>query len=164
MKFFKILFEIRDDEDYKAFKGFSVKKLGGGYFRKTSLDGKYIEYCDDWGMPHRTDGPAIIDKREGKQEWFIHDERHRIGKPAVMYDDGGEEWWVNGRLHRLDGPAVTHKGSYPKYEWWVEGKLHRIEGPAVVYSDDMLLQKDTEEYWVNGKKLTKKEFDKHFDV
>jgi len=40
--------------------------------------------------------------------------------------------------------------------WYDENnKLHRLDGPAVVNSDR------TEEYWINGTQLTKKNFDNY---
>jgi hypothetical protein len=40
--------------------------------------------------------------------------------------------------------------------WYDENnRLHRLDGPAVVNSDR------TEEYWINGTQLTKKNFDNY---
>jgi hypothetical protein len=51
---------------------------------------------------HRIDGPAIIGKRKG-----------------------GEEWWVNGKLHRWTGPAVIHANGMEEY--WLSNKRFGAE-------------------------------------
>lgn len=33
-------------------------------------------------------------------------EPHRIGSPAIEYDNGSKQWYEYGSLHRKDGPAV----------------------------------------------------------
>lgn len=58
----------------------------------------YITYTKD-GEYHRTDGPAIINKRTGRVEWFLHGKRHRIDGPAIETIPFGyyKEYWVHGR-------------------------------------------------------------------
>jgi hypothetical protein len=53
-----------------------------------------IEYQNEQGYCHRTDGPAI--------EW----------------NNGSKEWFINGNLHREDGPAIewnNKKNTYCLY-------------------------------------------------
>lgn len=90
------------------------------------------------GKIHREDGPAS--EWLNTYEWWLADQLHRIGGPAVHDAWGYNEWWVYGKKHRLDGPAVELN----KYkEWWARGKLHRVDGPAIEHPD-------TKEWWQNG--------------
>ena len=85
--------------------------------------------CDDDGLLHCDDGPAISHPN-GHEEWWNHGKRHRIGGPAMYRffpppfhkpGDWHSEWWKNGKKHRLDGPAVE---SYTGEKvWFVEGNL-----------------------------------------
>jgi len=54
-----------------------------------------IEYQNEQGHPHRTDGPAI-EWNNGTKSWFINGERHREDGPAVEYSNGTKEWYLNG--------------------------------------------------------------------
>ncbi len=57
-----------------------------------------IEYQNEKGEYHRTDGPAV--------EW-----------------NNGDKWWIiNGKNHREDGPAVEMYSSYK--EWYLNDKLY----------------------------------------
>lgn len=69
----------------------------------------------------------------GKQEWWLNGELHRLDGPAVIWPDGGQEWWQYGKLHRTDGPAyITAAGDQGWYvhdrnitdqiEAWMETK------------------------------------------
>ena len=55
--------------------------------------------------------------------------------------------------HNPYGPAIMHKNGYKVY--YINNKLHRLDGAAVIYLDGC------EEYWINGKSLTKEEFEIH---
>lgn len=63
---------------------------------------------------------------------------HRVGSPALIYDDGREDWRREGGLHREDGPArIT--------------KVPNRRNPS---------REDTvKEWWVDNKRLSKKQFD-----
>jgi hypothetical protein len=50
-----------------------------------------IEYQNEQGKTHRTDGPAI-EWNNGDRSWWINGERHREDGPAVEFSDG-EKWW-----------------------------------------------------------------------
>lgn len=67
---------------------------------------------------HKVDGPALVDSC-GRQLWYWHGLRHRIGGPAVI-EANVEEWWVHGRQHRTDGPAI--ESMQFGHEWWVNGR------------------------------------------
>lgn len=48
---------------------------------------------------------------------------HRLGGPAIVWDDGSEEWIVNDELHRIDGPAeVTCTADGNRNSWWIKGQ------------------------------------------
>jgi hypothetical protein len=60
-----------------------------------------IEYYNEKGELHRTDGPAV--------EW----------------NDGCNSWWINGKLHREDGPAREWRDG--SKVWYINGMLRREE-------------------------------------
>ena len=81
------------------------------------------------GKVHRKNGPAMI-LANGREVWFIHGRRHRIGGPAS--ENGSNEfssWYVHECLHRVDGPAHDSPQEL-SWQWWLGGLLHRIEGAA----------------------------------
>lgn len=81
---------------------------------------------------------------------------HKIYGPAYIsniYDI--EIWYKHGLYHRNDGgPALRHKSTFL---WYQEDKLHRLDGPAVVSKGN------PKEYWINGQKLSPKEYKKEID-
>jgi hypothetical protein len=80
--------------------------------------------------------------------------RHRVEKPAIIYNNGTKEWWRNNKRHRLDGPALVYKADTTNYhiiqdnynEWWLDGKRHREDGPAIEYTNG------NKEWWLDGKR------------
>jgi hypothetical protein len=57
----------------------------------------------------------------GTKHWIkAEGQLHRHGGPAVEYNDGRKEWFVNGERHRLDGPAVEEPANGSK-KWFLEG-------------------------------------------
>lgn len=83
---------------------------------------------------------------------------HRTDGPAITLDSGDQHWIVNGKRHRTDGPAVItfeqtrllQSYNCIRYdEWYQNGKLHRLDGPAAVamYLDD---RRSHHTYWING--------------
>jgi hypothetical protein len=58
----------------------------------------------------------------------------------------------DGRLHCLDSPAIEWSTGLKM--WCVNGKLHRFNGPAIE-------RHEYREWYVDGKKLTKEQFDQH---
>lgn len=69
-------------------------------FGDSMMNGQYeIDGYVCWfqyGVVHREDGPAFID-RFGRKEWYANGNRHRIDGPAVEYGNGYNEWWVGGQ-------------------------------------------------------------------
>lgn len=63
-------------------------------------------------------------------------------------------YYLNGKCHREDGPAIEFPSGSKK--WFLNGKLHRINGPACEYCDQQG-NITHQEYWLNGKLITKKE-------
>jgi len=55
-----------------------------------------IQYKDDQGRLHRTDGPAVISKT-GVEHWYYFGKIHRTQGPAIIYSDGDEMWAFNGK-------------------------------------------------------------------
>jgi hypothetical protein len=42
---------------------------------------------------------------EGCLAYYRHDQLHRIGNPAVVWDDQERSYYQYGKYHRIDGPA-----------------------------------------------------------
>ena len=55
--------------------------------------------------------------------------------------------------HNPHGPAVLFKSGYKEY--WIEDRCHRLDGPAIIHSNGK------EFYCINGKSLSKQEFETH---
>ncbi len=130
-----------------------------------------IEWKDEYGIPHRDDGPATIEP-DGAQHWYQHGWLHRDDGPAVIEADGTQMWYQHGKLHRDDGPARIWSNGMQ--EWWLRGKLHRDGAPAVIttrgdqiwyqhgkrHRDNgpVLIRPDGTQYWYwHGKEVTKEE-------
>ena len=87
---------------------------------KIELDDR-IEYRNDKGLLHRSNGPAI-EYSNGSKEWYINGKFHREDGPAIEHFNGTKVWWLNGNCHREDGPAVEyHNGSK---EWFLNGECY----------------------------------------
>ena len=77
---------------------------------------------------------------------------HRLYGPAVVCKAYGlEMWFKDGVFHRDGGPCLTHKTT--QY-WALNGVLHCLSGPAV------LSPVRPKEFWINGQKLSPKEYKK----
>lgn len=61
---------------------------------------------------------VIIDN-EGTVKWFLNNELHRKGGPAIDCLNGSKFWYLNGLLHREDGPAMEF--STGNKAWWLNG-------------------------------------------
>ena len=83
----------------------------------------------------------------GRKEWWVNGQRHRIDGPAIEGADGSKEWWLNDKLHRTDGPAVELDGGYK--EWLLNGTCHRTDGPAIECTNG------SKGWFLNGKEYTK---------
>jgi hypothetical protein len=63
---------------------------------------------------------------------------HRLGAPAVEWDDGCWSYYKLGYLHREDGPASHNRAQFGTWKdrWAIEGAIHRDgDLPAVVKSN-----------------------------
>ncbi len=105
--------------------------------------GYIIEYRDNmqrkvWKQDHvlhRLGGPAVI-WENGTQEWYKNGKPHREGdRPAVVHADNTQYWYKNGKPHRGgDKPAVILPDGTRK--WCTHGMLHRDgDKPAVICSN-----------------------------
>jgi hypothetical protein len=73
--------------------------------------------------------PNEVVRQDGKKEWYVNGQLHRLDGPAIEFSSGSKQWFKNGQLHRLDGPAI--EWMYGTKEWYKEGRLHRLDGPAI---------------------------------
>jgi len=113
-------------------------------------EGKFLvkEYDEiPYNKLYRKVGPSLI-YHDGSKAWYKKGKPHRKDGPAYIGNNGDKEWWVNGKWHRTDGPAFD--GKYGDKEWYINGRLHRLDGPAVIRGEK-------NQWWVNGKRLNKKE-------
>ena len=78
-------------------------------------------------------------------------------QPKTITDSfGTKRWYLNGKRHREDGPAVIYSNG--DTIWYLNGKLHRTNGPAVEFFNNNNINPNIEQWWINGKEFTKKEF------
>lgn len=57
----------------------------------------------------------------GRREWSDeHGRSHRVGQPAVIYDNGLKIWKIYGTLHRLDGPAIESDKNHQYFAFGIE--------------------------------------------
>lgn len=156
--FIRLIAEARGDS---TFNGEQFEDLPGGGVKYTGA-GKIIYWKSKSGaIRHRLDGPAYVEIfRNGNriEEWWVDGKKHRIGKPAVINTrEKVVEYWENGKRHRVGGPAYISKSDGIRL-WYLYGQLHRTDGPAIENKFDS----SENDYYVNGDKLTKEEFEKHF--
>ena len=100
---------------------------------------------------------VIVDDDEGTTKWYnTKGHVHRVGGPAIDYDNGDKEWYKEwykeGILHREDGPACEYANGYKC--WYKEGNLHRVDGPAVEDANG------TKYWYLEDKKYTEAEYNK----
>ena len=57
----------------------------------------------------------------GNKWWYINDQRHREGGPAIESANGSKHWYINDRLHREDGPAIEWPNG--DKSWYINGKF-----------------------------------------
>lgn len=72
--------------------------------------------------------------------------------------DGGERvvyFNSNNKFHRIGGPAIIDGECEV---WYLHGKPHRVDGPAWINKKN-----GGADYWVNGRRIHKLDFEKHFD-
>lgn len=58
----------------------------------------------------------------GLLEYCRYGEPHRVGGPAVMWQDSDLFWYEYEKLHRLDGPAVIYNNNALSY--YIRGKKY----------------------------------------
>jgi hypothetical protein len=86
----------------------------------------------------------------GTKYWYLNDQLHREGGPAIESANGIKWWYINDKLHREGGPAIESANGI---KWWyLNGQRHREDGPAVEWASG-------DKYWyLNGEELTEAEF------
>lgn len=85
--------------------------------------------------------------RDTHTVWYNRNRQpHRIGGPAIEYNNGDRVWYQNGAFHRTDGPAVEYNNG--DQEWWLHGIRHREDGPAIINASTKHYQ-----WFLNGTKF-----------
>lgn len=92
----------------------------------------------------------ITDKIGNK---YLYDNEGRLHSsddmPAVILESGECRWYYENFLHREEQPAINIPGYENQY--YHMGERHRDNGPAVESID-------SEEYWINGNRITKEQW------
>jgi hypothetical protein len=70
--------------------------------------------------PDHPEEPSILSLKTGNKEWFMNDERHRVGGPAIIMTNYGSimEYWLNGVQYKLE--------AYVKHPLMVEYKINAV--------------------------------------
>ena len=99
------------------------------------------------------------------ESFWLNGKRHNPNGPAYReWNTQGqliiEDYFINGKWHNPNGPAYrrwNNEGQLIWEEYWLNDERHNPHGPAVRKWNDegQLIQ----EYWIDGKKLTKEQFD-----
>ena len=84
---------------------------------------------------------GIAEWPDGRKEWYLNGERHRVDGPAIEWANGTKAWFLNGKPHREDGPAIEYADGAK--EWYLNSKRHRVDGPAREWADG------SKEWWLN---------------
>ena len=113
----KSLREVDPDNIASLRKKLSWKEKAWDEMDVDDENGK-VRYYDEDGLPHRDDGPAVIDD-DGTEIWYQHGTFHREDGPAVHGPSGNKTWYQKGRIHRTDGPAVVKANGHVEY--WIHG-------------------------------------------
>ncbi len=92
------------------------------YTKKIVYTNMDVQYVNEKGEFHRTDGPAC-EYANGEKSWYLNGELHRLDGPAIEYASGTKCWFINGKLHREDGPASVWVHVSQTEETWY---LHDI--------------------------------------
>ena len=103
-----------------------------------------VEYRNDIGALHKTDGPANIGYYDNGtircEEYYVNGNLHRLDGPtSIYYRKNGkvqlEQYYSDDELHRTDGPAEISyhdNGVIAEETYYFEGMTHRTDGPAVI--------------------------------
>jgi hypothetical protein len=86
---------------------------------------------------------GIAEWADGRKEWILNGNLHRVDGPAIEYANGRKQWFLNGEFHRVDGPAIEYANG--RKDWYLNGKRHREDGPAIEYADG------EKQWWLNDK-------------
>ena len=55
------------------------------------------------------DQEPTMTREKDKIRWHVNGAAHRIGAPAIIYNDGMHLWYHRGLCHRNDGPAIQDR-------------------------------------------------------
>jgi hypothetical protein len=135
--------ETEDMKEFEENESYEINMEPVEFGSTTSENGTVRHFAKFDSMPesvpHKIGGPAII-YENGTEEWWVNGFLHREDGPAIRYAsegdyfEGGEEWYLNGLMHRTDGPALKNRF---KEEWWQNGVLHRVDGPAIIRTEKL---------------------------
>lgn len=87
-------------------------------------------------------------------------ERFPNGSYIERFSNGSIQYYdKDDNFHREGGPAVISIDGNRKSEtWYKHGREHRTDGPSYInYHEEVVM------YSVNGKRMTRREYLKHFD-
>lgn len=79
---------------------------------------KIVNFAGQSNIPQNFSG--VCKTSDETYRWMVDGKLHRIGGPAVTWEDGIEEYWMNGKRHRTDGPAYVYPTGAKEY--WLNGE------------------------------------------
>lgn len=126
----------------------------------------YYESTNNKGQYHRSDGkPAIWSSwNEIKEGYYLNGWEHRDGDLPSTVTKIMKQWKKNGMFYYRDNDQPNNiyfydDGSIREEYVMKDGySLHRLHGPARIICDSNSVVK-SEEYYVNGKPISKMNFD-----
>ena len=92
----------------------------------------------------------IVKVHPDRTEWYLNDQLHREGGPAIEFSNGGKLWYLNDKRHREGGPAIEYASGEKR--WYLNDQLHRLDGPAIEYASG------DKRWYLNDKHYTEEEF------
>jgi len=142
-----------DEELGKLFEALSIdRRIEPAMTPPFQGYGDNPEWWNYYGGPYPAARPGLPEPRPDIIYLNTEGKRHRIYGPAYVSQKYNiEEWWKDGIRHRIGGPAYIHNNNMV---WFVDGVLHRLDGPAVLEGGG------PKQYWIEGKRLSPKEYKK----
>jgi len=155
-----------------------------GAIRMTVVDNGDIIHFNRSGQRHRENGPAKYNKFEyqkdpenAEQSWYLEDEHHRIGGPAVINDKGTKIFVIRGERVNIDpkykyggptaiklnGEEVWQAGFSEGYKTEEEFNKY-VEDTLEKYPKEDLERRSLEKYLENLKNFRKMYLNKGFSA
>lgn len=90
---------------------------------------------------------------------------HRLDGPACVYRDGREDYFVGDERHRIDGPAIYVPHNEKENRYYQLGLRHRVDGPAAWlchYAPSFQDDEFTPRYYLRGHSVSREQFEMNY--